>query len=128
MIHSPPALAPDTQEPAVDFDAAGMQASNEALPAIVSVVNATWNGPLRVRRRTAEYYLFQGRAERVGTNAIRLIYGDRRNKAAAACDRRVYDSIDAGFEWARGSSDGCAVMKATRGTSMARGARSGAKS
>lgn len=114
---SPPAARPETQEPPVDL-AAGGKARLDRLPGMVRVVNAPWNGRSDVRRRTAEFFLSQGRAVRVGRDAIQLLDGPR-YRAATAIAARDYNAIDSDFEWAIGKSGGSTVLKAHRASNHA---------
>lgn len=49
----------------------------------VKVVNSVWNGPGVIKRKVAEYYVAEGRAEWVGERQIRLIESHPKNLAAA---------------------------------------------
>jgi hypothetical protein len=92
------------------------QGSPPKLSARVKVVNGP---PTRrfIRRRDAMHFLETGRAvclgrDPDGRDQIRLVEGHPNNQPRVVPG---YDDIKNGFEWAVGTSNGAAVMKATRG-------------
>ena len=53
------------------------------MSAKVKVVNAVWNGRGLLKRKVAEYYVAEGRAEWVGEGQLRLVLSHPKNMAAA---------------------------------------------
>ena len=60
----------------------------------VRVVNPVWNGKGFVKRKVADYYVSEGRAEWVGADQLRLVGSHSKNKEAAqralAYDRAIF--------------------------------------
>lgn len=54
------------------------------LPANVKVVNSVWNGNGMIKRKVADFYVAERRAEWVADDQIRLVMSHPKNQAAAA--------------------------------------------
>jgi hypothetical protein len=63
------------------------------LPAHIKVVNSVWNGSGYIRRKTALYYVMQGRAEFLADGQLRLIKTHPRNRAAAHRAAKGYEDV-----------------------------------
>jgi hypothetical protein len=60
----------------------------------VKVVNPVWNGSGYIKRKMANYYVAEGRAEFVGENQLRLIESHPSNKAASWRAAAGYQRVD----------------------------------
>ena len=59
----------------------------------VKVVNSVWNGSGCIKRKVAEYYVEERRAEWVGDDQLRLIESHPKNRAAARRATRGYENV-----------------------------------
>lgn len=78
---SPPARRPETQG-AAGAGPLGME-SDGRRSSHVKVVNPVWNGSGYIKRKTANFYAAEGRAEFVGEDQLRLINSHPKNRAAS---------------------------------------------
>ena len=60
----------------------------------VKVVNPVWNGSGYIKRKTANFYLAEGRAEFVGEDQLRLIESHPKNKGASWRAATGYERVD----------------------------------
>ena len=109
-MNSPPAARSAVKE----ARGAGPRSSNAPNPNYVRVVNPVSNGTGIFRRKKAEHYVSQGRAQWTGPDQLRLVMTHPKNIEAAR-GAFGYDSIPCGFEWLFGISDGETVVKTARG-------------
>ena len=63
------------------------------LPGHIKVVNSVWNGSGYIRRKTALYYVMQGRAEFLADGQLRLIEAHPKNRAAAHRAAKGYEDV-----------------------------------
>jgi hypothetical protein len=58
----------------------------------VQVVNSVWNGSGYIKRKVADYYAGEGRAEWIGSGQLRLVMSHPKNIAAAERAAKAYTS------------------------------------
>ena len=82
---SPPAARPETQE-LPGLVPGGMQAGK------VAVVNPPWNGSGKIKRKTADFYVGEGRAVWAGEALLRMVEAHPKNQAAKLRAAAGYDA------------------------------------
>ena len=87
----PPAARSETQGAA---GAGPLGKERDGRRSAVKVVNPAWNGSGYIRRKTANFYVAEGRAVFVGEDQLRLIESHPKNRAASWRAAAGYERVD----------------------------------
>lgn len=79
-MSGPPAVRPETQ---AAVGAGPLGTERDGRRSAVKVVNPAWNGSGYIKRKTANFYVAEGRAIFVGEDQLRLIESHPKNRAAS---------------------------------------------